>query len=95
MRAGLAPRPAAACRHDHLPPLLPTHSKRCFPSGPTLPHTGFPHTPPPARRLVWTAALHKRFMEALDKVGGVDRALPKAVMRVRLLSGVGMIQAPA
>lgn len=34
-------------------------------------------------RLIWTTALHKRFLEALDKVGGVDRALPKAVMRVR------------
>lgn len=39
-------------------------------------------------RLIWTTALHKRFLEALDKVGGVDRALPKAVMREMGVAGL-------
>jgi hypothetical protein len=38
-------------------------------------------------RLIWTSALHKRFLEAMDKCGGVDKSLPKAIMKVR--GGVG------
>lgn len=34
-------------------------------------------------RLIWTNALHKRFLEAVVKCGGVERALPKAIMKVR------------
>lgn len=33
-------------------------------------------------RLIWTTVLHRRFTEALDKCGGVDKALPKAIMKV-------------
>lgn len=33
-------------------------------------------------RLIWTATLHRRFVDALDKCGGVDKALPKAIMKV-------------
>lgn len=36
----------------------------------------------PRPRLIWTPALHRRFLESVEKVGGVDRALPKAVMKV-------------
>lgn len=31
-------------------------------------------------RLIWTKALHKRFLESVDKCGGLDHALPKAIM---------------
>lgn len=33
-------------------------------------------------RLIWTPALHRRFLEAVERVGGVEKALPKAVMKV-------------
>lgn len=32
--------------------------------------------------LIWTDALHRRFLEALEAIGGVDRAPPKAIMKV-------------
>ena len=33
-------------------------------------------------RLIWTGALHKRFLEAVDKCGGVEKCLPKCIMKV-------------
>ncbi|GAB4815906.1 hypothetical protein N2152v2_002952 [Parachlorella kessleri] len=39
-------------------------------------------------RLIWTDALHKRFVEALGKCGGVDKALPKAIMKEMDVKGL-------
>ncbi|KAL4420360.1 hypothetical protein ABPG77_006167 [Micractinium sp. CCAP 211/92] len=39
-------------------------------------------------RLIWTPALHRRFLESVEKVGGVDRALPKAVMKEMGVAGL-------
>jgi SHAQKYF class myb-like DNA-binding protein len=36
-------------------------------------------------RLVWTPDLHQRFEEAVEQAGGVDVAVPKTVLEVRLL----------
>jgi SHAQKYF class myb-like DNA-binding protein len=36
-------------------------------------------------RLVWTPQLHKRFEEALEKLGH-DKAVPKNIMQVRCLA---------
>lgn len=47
------------------------------------------HGPPKCRpffppcSLIWTDALHRRFLEALETIGGVDKAPPKAIMKVR------------
>lgn len=38
-------------------------------------------------RLVWTPRLHKRFVEAVEKVG-VDKAVPKTVMQMMGVSGL-------
>lgn len=39
-------------------------------------------------RLIWTANLHRRFLAALDKCGGVDKALPKAIMKEMDVKGL-------
>lgn len=39
-------------------------------------------------RLIWTQALHKRFLEAVGKCGGVGRALPKAIMKEMGVNGL-------
>lgn len=39
-------------------------------------------------RLIWTKALHKRFLESVDKCGGLDHALPKAIMMHMDVSGL-------
>ena len=39
-------------------------------------------------RLIWTQALHKRFIESVDKCGGLDHALPKAIMKHMGLGGL-------
>lgn len=31
-------------------------------------------------RLVWTSDLHKKFLDAVERCGGIDQALPKAIM---------------
>lgn len=38
-------------------------------------------------RLVWTPRLHKRFVEAVEKVG-VDKAVPKTLMQMMGVSGL-------
>lgn len=37
-------------------------------------------------RLVWTPELHQRFEEAVLKAGGIDVAVPKTVLEVRVFS---------
>lgn len=32
-------------------------------------------------RLIWTQGLHKRFLDSVEKCGGVDKALPKAITK--------------
>lgn len=39
-------------------------------------------------RLIWTQALHRRFLQSVDKCGGVDRALPKAIMKRMDVNGL-------
>jgi len=39
-------------------------------------------------RLIWTAALHKRFLLAVDTCGGVDKSLPKAIMKEMGVEGL-------
>ena len=34
-------------------------------------------------RLLWTNELHQRFVEAVEVTGGLDKALPKAIMKAR------------
>ncbi|GFQ06985.1 myb family transcription factor apl [Phtheirospermum japonicum] len=42
----------------------------------------------PKPRLRWTADLHDRFVDAVTKLGGPDKATPKSVMRVMGLKGL-------
>ncbi|GMI87391.1 hypothetical protein like AT1G69580 [Hibiscus trionum] len=39
-------------------------------------------------RLKWSSELHQRFVEAVDQLGGADKATPKSVMRVMGISGL-------
>ena len=39
-------------------------------------------------RLIWTNALHRRFLDAVGRCGGVEHALPKAVMREMAVNGL-------
>ncbi|XP_039037431.1 myb family transcription factor PHL8-like isoform X2 [Hibiscus syriacus] len=39
-------------------------------------------------RLKWTPELHQRFVEAVNQLGGADKATPKSVMRVMGVSGL-------
>ncbi|KAF5935951.1 hypothetical protein HYC85_027080 [Camellia sinensis] len=42
----------------------------------------------PKPRLRWTADLHDRFVDAVTKLGGPDKATPKSVLRVMGLKGL-------
>ncbi|XP_022726713.1 myb family transcription factor PHL8-like [Durio zibethinus] len=39
-------------------------------------------------RLKWTSELHQRFIEAVNQLGGADKATPKTLMRVMGISGL-------
>ncbi|KAL4302578.1 hypothetical protein GQ457_10G029190 [Hibiscus cannabinus] len=39
-------------------------------------------------RLKWTSELHQRFVEAVDQLGGADKATPKSVKKVMGISGL-------
>ena len=39
-------------------------------------------------RLVWTDTLHQRFLEAVDRCGGIEQALPKAIMKDMKVDGL-------
>ncbi|KAF5936470.1 hypothetical protein HYC85_027599 [Camellia sinensis] len=42
----------------------------------------------PKPRLRWTANLHDRFVDAVTKLGGPNKATPKSVLRVMDLKGL-------
>jgi SHAQKYF class myb-like DNA-binding protein len=39
-------------------------------------------------RLIWTQALHRRFLESVEKCGGLDHAHPKAIMKEMDVNGL-------
>ena len=39
-------------------------------------------------RLIWTDTLHQRFLEAVERCGGIDHALPKAIMKDMKVEGL-------
>ncbi|KAH9310842.1 hypothetical protein KI387_025877, partial [Taxus chinensis] len=50
--------------------------------------TGLVLSTDPKPRLRWTAELHERFVDAVAKLGGPDKATPKSVMRVMGVKGL-------
>ncbi|KAF1873048.1 hypothetical protein Lal_00016168 [Lupinus albus] len=39
-------------------------------------------------RLKWTPELHQRFIEAINQLGGAEKATPKSIMRVMGIPGL-------
>ena len=39
-------------------------------------------------RLIWTDTLHQRFLEAVERCGGIEHALPKAIMKDMKVDGL-------
>ncbi|CAI0447994.1 unnamed protein product [Linum tenue] len=39
-------------------------------------------------RLKWTAELHQRFVDAVNQLGGLEKATPKSLMRVMAIPGL-------
>ncbi|MBA0782305.1 hypothetical protein Gotri_003158 [Gossypium trilobum] len=42
-------------------------------------------------RLKWTPQLHQRFVEAVNQLGGADKATPKSLMRIMGISGLTLL----
>ncbi|KAH7306679.1 hypothetical protein KP509_22G024900 [Ceratopteris richardii] len=40
------------------------------------------------QRLRWTSDLHERFVDAVNKLGGADRATPKGILKVMGVQGL-------
>ncbi|KAJ0244521.1 Myb-related protein 2 [Hirschfeldia incana] len=44
----------------------------------------------PKPRLKWTSDLHERFIEAVNQLGGADKATPKTIMKVMGIPGLNL-----
>ncbi|PWA68209.1 homeodomain-like superfamily protein [Artemisia annua] len=51
-------------------------------------HSGLVLTTDPKPRLRWTVELHERFVDAVNQLGGPDKATPKTIMRVMGVKGL-------
>ncbi|KAI4343306.1 hypothetical protein MLD38_027828 [Melastoma candidum] len=56
--------------------------------GTYIAENGTARTRDPKTRLRWTADLHDRFVDAVTKLGGPDKATPKSVLRLMGLKGL-------
>lgn len=68
------------------------HPRRCAgppasstPAGPTRPRRDVP-----APRVRWTPDLHEKFCQAVDQLGGLRKATPKAVLELMNVPGLAM-----
>ncbi|XP_024391147.1 protein PHR1-LIKE 2 isoform X2 [Physcomitrium patens] len=56
--------------------------------GASFSSNGRASSPDPKPRLRWTPELHERFVDAVERLGGADKATPKSVMRVMGVKGL-------
>ncbi|CAA6655333.1 unnamed protein product [Spirodela intermedia] len=76
-----APQPLTqvAAQQPHILQQLPSHSGDIFVNNCTSPSAS---NAPVKQRMRWTPELHERFVEAVNQLGGSERATPKGVLKL-------------